>query len=84
LSQDKKSDIIIFESVVLSTFIFKTMTAIALIGFSFSNSFLLICLWAIPLGLGAKETLIAFFCYCAIVMVFVVGLSYNKTESERK
>lgn len=29
------------------------MTAVALLGFSISNSFLLICLWAIPYGLGA-------------------------------
>ncbi len=29
------------------------MTAVALMGFSFSGSFLLICLWAIPYGLGA-------------------------------
>lgn len=30
-----------------------TMTAIALFGFSFSNSFGMLCLWAIPYGLGA-------------------------------
>lgn len=29
------------------------MTAIALFGFSISNSFILLCLWAIPYGLGA-------------------------------
>jgi fucose permease len=29
------------------------MTAVALIGFSFSPVFILLCLWAIPLGLGA-------------------------------
>lgn len=29
------------------------MTAVALFGFSFSNSFWLLCLWAIPYGLGA-------------------------------
>jgi fucose permease len=29
------------------------MTAAALLGFSFSNAFALLCLWAIPLGLGA-------------------------------
>jgi len=29
------------------------MTAAALIGFSYSNSFWLVCLWAIPYGLGA-------------------------------
>jgi len=29
------------------------MTAIALLGFSFSNAFVLLCLWAVPLGLGA-------------------------------
>lgn len=29
------------------------MTAIALFGFSFSNSFWMLCLWAIPYGLGA-------------------------------
>lgn len=29
------------------------MTAVALIGFSFSNNFLLLCLWSIPYGLGA-------------------------------
>ncbi|MDR1786800.1 MAG: MFS transporter [Spirochaetaceae bacterium] len=30
-----------------------SMTAAALIGFSFSGRFLLLCLWAVPLGLGA-------------------------------
>jgi fucose permease len=30
-----------------------SMTAIALLGFSFSGAFVLLCLWAIPLGLGA-------------------------------
>lgn len=29
------------------------MTAVALLGFSFSNSFWMLCLWAIPYGLGA-------------------------------
>ena len=29
------------------------LTAVALLGFSFSNSFWLLCLWAIPYGLGA-------------------------------
>ncbi|MDR2942601.1 MAG: MFS transporter [Treponema sp.] len=29
------------------------MTAVALFGFSFSNVFALLCLWAVPLGLGA-------------------------------
>lgn len=29
------------------------LTAIALFGFSFSNSFILLCIWAIPYGLGA-------------------------------
>jgi fucose permease len=29
------------------------MTAVALLGFSFSSAFALLCLWAIPLGLGA-------------------------------
>lgn len=29
------------------------MTATAIFGFSFSNSFILLCLWAIPYGLGA-------------------------------
>ncbi|WP_207948886.1 MFS transporter [Erysipelothrix anatis] len=29
------------------------LTAIALLGFSFSNSLITVCLWAIPLGLGA-------------------------------
>jgi fucose permease len=29
------------------------MTAIALLGFSFSSAFALLCLWAVPLGLGA-------------------------------
>ncbi len=29
------------------------MTAVALFGFSISNSFILLCLWAIPYGLGA-------------------------------
>jgi len=29
------------------------MTAVALLGFSFSSSFTLLCLWAVPLGLGA-------------------------------
>lgn len=29
------------------------MTAMALLGFSFSGSFLALCLWAVPYGLGA-------------------------------
>ena len=29
------------------------MTAVALLGFSFSSAFVLLCLWAVPLGLGA-------------------------------
>src|SRR5574344_2028029 len=29
------------------------MTAVAIFGFSFSNSFWMLCLWAIPYGLGA-------------------------------
>jgi fucose permease len=29
------------------------MTAAALLGFSFSSTFVLLCLWAVPLGLGA-------------------------------
>jgi len=29
------------------------MTAVALMGFSFSSAFALLCLWAVPLGLGA-------------------------------
>jgi fucose permease len=29
------------------------MTAVALLGFSFSTAFVLLCLWAVPLGLGA-------------------------------
>ncbi|MGL5436451.1 MAG: MFS transporter [Lachnospiraceae bacterium] len=35
------------------TFISVAMTAVALMGFSCSNSFGLLCFWAIPLGLGA-------------------------------
>lgn len=35
------------------TLISVAMTAVALLGFSFSNSFLALCLWAIPYGLGA-------------------------------
>ena len=30
-----------------------TMTAVALLGFSFTKSFWLLCLWAVPYGLGA-------------------------------
>lgn len=37
----------------VTTAISVTMTAVALIGISLSNSFFLLCLWAIPLGLGA-------------------------------
>lgn len=37
----------------VTTAISVAMTAVALIGFSLSNSFFLLCLWAIPLGLGA-------------------------------
>lgn len=29
------------------------MTAVALVGFSYSHSFIALCLWAIPYGLGA-------------------------------
>ncbi|NLW56613.1 MAG: MFS transporter [Firmicutes bacterium] len=35
------------------TLISVAMTAVALFGFSFSNSFWLLCLWSIPYGLGA-------------------------------
>ena len=35
------------------TFVSVTMTAIALMGFSLSNSFVMLCLCAVPLGLGA-------------------------------
>ena len=37
----------------LVTAISVAMTAIALMGFSFSKSFVVLCLWAIPYGLGA-------------------------------
>lgn len=37
----------------LVTTISVAMTAAALIGFSFSHSFVLLCIWAIPYGLGA-------------------------------
>ena len=37
----------------LVTFLSVAMTAVALMGISFSKSFLPLCLWAIPLGLGA-------------------------------
>lgn len=37
----------------LVTAISVMMTAVALFGFSVSNSFLMLCLWAIPYGLGA-------------------------------
>jgi len=37
----------------LVTAISVLMTAVALLGFSFSDSFILLCLWAIPFGLGA-------------------------------
>ena len=37
----------------LVTSISVLMTAIALFGFSLSNSFILLCIWAIPYGLGA-------------------------------
>ena len=37
----------------LVTAISVAMTAIALMGFSFSRSFIILCLWAIPYGLGA-------------------------------
>jgi fucose permease len=37
----------------LVTAISVSMTAIALLGFSISNEFIYLCLWAIPLGLGA-------------------------------
>ncbi len=35
------------------TLISVAMTAVALMGFSFSNTFILLCIFAIPLGLGA-------------------------------
>lgn len=35
------------------TLISVAMTAIALLGISFSSSFIVVCLWAVPLGLGA-------------------------------
>ena len=37
----------------LVTAISVLMTAVALLGFSLSNAFALLCLWAVPLGLGA-------------------------------
>jgi len=37
----------------LVTAISVAMTAVALFGFSISNSFILLCLWAVPYGLGA-------------------------------
>lgn len=37
----------------LVTAISVTMTAVALFGFSTSNSFILLCLWAVPYGIGA-------------------------------
>lgn len=37
----------------LVTVISVSMTAVALLGISFSHSFIMVCLWAIPLGLGA-------------------------------
>ncbi len=37
----------------LVTAISVMMTAVALFGFSISNSFILLCLWAVPYGLGA-------------------------------
>jgi fucose permease len=37
----------------LVTAISVSMTALALLGISFSSTFILLCLWAIPLGLGA-------------------------------
>lgn len=37
----------------LVTVISVSMTAVALLGISFSDSFIVVCLWAIPLGLGA-------------------------------
>ena len=39
--------------VAMTTVVSVAMTAIALLGFSFSGHFYLLCLWAIPLGLGA-------------------------------
>lgn len=36
-----------------TTFLSVLMTAVALLCFSFSNQFWILCLWAIPLGLGA-------------------------------
>lgn len=39
--------------VAMVTTVSVTMTALALLGFSFSNSFWQLCLWAIPYGLGA-------------------------------
>jgi fucose permease len=35
------------------TFVSVAMTAIALMGFSFSNTFIRLCIFAIPLGVGA-------------------------------
>jgi len=37
----------------LTTFVSVAMTATALLGFSYSNNFFMLCFWAIPLGLGA-------------------------------
>ena len=42
------------------------MTALALLGFSFSRSFLVLCLWAVPYGLGAGSVDAALNSYVAL------------------
>ena len=42
------------------------MTAISLLGFSFSNSFWMLCLWAIPYGLGAGSVDVSLNNYVAL------------------
>jgi len=44
------------------------MTAAALFGFSMSDSFLILCLWAIPYGLGAGSVDASLNNYVALIM----------------
>ncbi len=46
------------------------LTAVALFGFSVSNSFILLCLWAIPYGIGAGAVRCCFKQLCCPTLFF--------------
>ena len=61
----------------LVTAISVAMTAIALMGFSFSRSFIILCLWAIPYGLGAGSVDAALNNYVALHYASIHSFFYH-------